>query len=159
MQKAKKEYFCKQINGLEVCGETNPEMFPLGRYSSCKKCRNKSVREHLQELRQVEKEKENIEYLEKFENPNDIKMFVHDTILRYPLIEGKSVNRCIEDIENDILFGFKNVDNTFKEYNSLIEKLSKKVEEVITENQLLKKEIIGLKNILQNKNIYNFEDQ
>jgi hypothetical protein len=34
-----KVYFCKQEKDTEICGESNPDNFPKGRYSICKECK------------------------------------------------------------------------------------------------------------------------
>jgi hypothetical protein len=34
-----KVYFCKQQKDSEICGESNPDNFPKGRYSICKDCK------------------------------------------------------------------------------------------------------------------------
>ena len=34
-----KVYFCKQEKDNKICGESNPDYFPKGRYSICKECK------------------------------------------------------------------------------------------------------------------------
>lgn len=41
-----KVYFCRQRNNGTECGETDPSKFPEGRYSACKECRKRFIREY-----------------------------------------------------------------------------------------------------------------
>jgi len=50
-----KVYFCKKFlpEGIQ-CGETNPDLFPKGRYSECKECKNRYTREYFKSLKPSE---------------------------------------------------------------------------------------------------------
>lgn len=44
-----KVYFYTKTKDFITCGEANPENFAPGRYSTCKACRNKYVRDYNKE--------------------------------------------------------------------------------------------------------------
>lgn len=93
-----KVYFCKKENNFEICGETDPKNFEVGRYSTCKVCRSKSKKEK----RQNEKSKDYEEKTSSIDPSKNIRYVVEDTILRIPLLEGETIHEKIRNTEEDI---------------------------------------------------------
>jgi hypothetical protein len=89
-----KKYFCKYVSDYEICGETSPINFEAGRYTICKKCRNKKNREN--------KEKKITSMIEEKNNKIDpscnLRHLIEDTILKIPIIHGYNI---VEKFEED----------------------------------------------------------
>jgi len=96
--KVSKIYFCDKTVNFKVCGETNPENFIEGRYSTCKKCRNKYVREIYKE----KKTSKNEEFNKIVDPSSNIRTLIVDTIKNCPIIDGKSIEYKIKSAEDDI---------------------------------------------------------
>jgi hypothetical protein len=93
-----KVYFCTKIKNFATCGETNPDNFPPGRYSTCKECRNKYVREYNKDKKdEVDEEKS-----KQIESHHNIRYLIIDTICNTPIISGKSIENKIRDNDDDI---------------------------------------------------------
>ena len=60
-----KEYFCKQLKELEICGENNPDKFEPGRYSTCRECRKNFVKDYNKGIREEERKKKEGEIIDK----------------------------------------------------------------------------------------------
>jgi hypothetical protein len=93
-----KVYFCTKTENFKVCGETNPQNFIEGRYSTCKNCKNKYVRE----LNKEKKAAKNEEVRNTIDPSTNIRYLIMDCISNYPLLDGKSVEYKIKSCENDI---------------------------------------------------------
>jgi len=93
-----KVYFCTKTKDFKVCGETDPEKFVQGRYSTCKECRNAYVREYNKEKKQSEAEEKNKE----IDPSANIRYLIVDTIRNLPVIDGHSVESKLRGNEDDI---------------------------------------------------------
>ena len=165
-----KEYYCKQIIDLEFCGETNPENFDPGRYSSCKSCRKKLNKESSKKIRENARREKEMDNIEKIDNAKgnlgqNIRNLIVDTIHTYPIFEGMNILQRIEKREFSISEHMESIQNKFSKYDLLIENItkeSKKIKEenifLKNENEYLRKEIINIKRILQEKEIYDFNN-
>jgi hypothetical protein len=69
-----KTYLCTKIFDGKECGETNPENFPSGRYSVCKKCKNKEMTE----IRKKKKQDNVKERLKKIDPELDFKKLIEN---------------------------------------------------------------------------------
>jgi hypothetical protein len=130
-----KVYFCKQEHNFQICGDTDPKNFEIGRYSACKACRSKVKKEK----RQVEKNKDSEEKTTSIDPSKNIRYVVEDTILRTPLLEGETILEKIRNTEEDISeLAVKNhnlvskIDTTYSYLLMYIQKLEAEI-------QLLKK--------------------
>ena len=90
-----KEFICRQIKNGELCGETNPENFSSGRYTACKSCRSKMASKLLNEKKIKDKD-DKANFLDPDE---DTRYLIEDTIKRIPLINNKTVQEAIRDID------------------------------------------------------------
>lgn len=93
-----KVYFCRQEINSEICGETNPENFEVGRYSSCRKCRAK-YHERKRKTKKEEVIETSVEILDPLKN---IRYVIEDTVRRIPLLEGQTIPDKILNIDADI---------------------------------------------------------
>jgi hypothetical protein len=93
-----KVYYCTKTKDFLTCGESDPANFIPGRYSTCKACRNKYVREHNKEKKASESEEKNKE----IDPGSNIRYLIIDTIRYAPIINGKSVEEKIRGNEDDI---------------------------------------------------------
>lgn len=138
-----KVYFCTKIKNFTTCGETNPENFPSGRYSTCKDCRNKYVRDYNKD----KKDETNEEKSKQIESKNNIRYLIMDTIYNTPIINNKSIENKIRDIDDDIsqvletcstdLEKFKK--QVYIEFGSMMKRMSdleKEVENLKTKDSL-----------------------
>ena len=135
-----KVYYCNKSENFKVCGETNPENFPVGRYSTCKNCRNKSVREFNKEKKMEYNEEKN-----KVIDPSaNIRYLIVDTIRNAPIIDGQSIEAKIKNNEYDIsevlCCNSDKIENAMKQIYLEFGKMSEKIKE-------LEKEISDLKKI------------
>jgi len=165
-----KEYFCRQIKGLDLCGETDPKKFAKGRYSSCKECRNEYGKNYNKKLREEERKEKEMDYIEKIDNDKgnlgqNIKNLVVETIHHYPLFEDGTILQRIEKKEINISEYIFKIQTKFEKYEKELKELKNINNEVIKQNELLlkenehlRKEIINIKNILQNQKIFDFDD-
>lgn len=133
-----KVYFCTKTKDFKVCGENNPENFVIGRYSTCKECRNAYVREYNKEKKLNEAEEKNKE----IDPSANIRYLILDTIKNAPMINGKSVDEKIRGNENDIsevlITNFDNMDKLKMEMFSEMKKMMTKISELEHEINKLK---------------------
>jgi hypothetical protein len=134
-----KVYFCTKVVDFKTCGETNPDNFPSGRYSTCKTCRNKNVRDYNKEKKILESEESN----KKTDPSHNIRNLIIDTINYTPIVNGKSVYDKFQDIDYDVTDVLNKCTNDLDEYKKQMNKEFTKLMEEIKE---LKKEIFDLKN-------------
>jgi hypothetical protein len=158
-----KEYFCKQMNGLELCGETDPEKFSIGRFSSCKKCRNNYAKEYHKKVKEDLRNEKEMEHIEKIDSNNgnlgqNIKNLIIDTIHQYPLFEGVTINERIEKGEKITSEYMINIQDKFNKITNMINNIDKENKMLKIENDHLRKEIILIKKILQEEKIYDFNN-
>jgi hypothetical protein len=156
-----KSYYCKEIKEKEICGETDPDKFPKGRYSTCKECRNFFVRDYNRKLKTEEKIVKKMEITDKIsENRGELGKNIHDLIVHiletYPLNGiGIALPVKIEDIETVAIQDYTRNKDRIED----IEKdLIKEIKHLKQENTNLKHELFELKKVLINKNILIFED-
>jgi hypothetical protein len=133
-----KDYFCIRTIDFKICGEKNPEKFSKGRFSTCKECRNRDVKERYKEHKLDEEE----EKYRKIDPSADIRYMIVDTIKNTPIIDGKSVEDKIKGNEDDItdvlVKGSKDLENFSEEIYKIISGLRSEIHN-------LKKEIADLK--------------
>jgi hypothetical protein len=158
-----KEYFCRQINGLKLCGETDPKNFSIGRFSTCKSCRNNYAKEYHKKVKEdlrLDKETESIDRIdsEKGNLGQNIKNLIIDTIHQYPLFEGVTINERIEKGEKITSEYMINIQDKFSRISTMINNVEKENKLLKNENDHLRKEIILIKKILQEEKIYDFEN-
>ena len=140
-----KEYFCKQIKGLDLCGESDPEKFSKGRYSSCKECRNLYGKNYNKKLREDERKEKEMDYIEKIDNDKgnlglNIKNLVIDTIHQYPLFEGGTILQRIEKKEMNISEYIFKIQSKFEKYETELKQLKNENNEIIKQNESIKRE-------------------
>lgn len=87
-----KQYFCKKGFDGMICGETKIENFEKGRYSICKKCKNRQCVEI-----QKSKRLKNLE-LETINTVKEAKDIAKNVILKVPLLNGETIIKNFEDI-------------------------------------------------------------
>jgi hypothetical protein len=156
-----KEYYCNQRIGKEVCGESDPSKFQKGRYSSCKECRNKYIRNYNKQLREEEKIVKKMEITDKItENKGDLGNNVHNLIVHiletYPLRNiGIALPIKLEDIKTDMIKDYTYLKGKNEESET---KLQKQINTLKQENTMLKNELQDLKGKLSKNNILNFND-
>jgi hypothetical protein len=93
-----KVYFCKKQENEVICGETNIDNFEKGRYSICKECRKK-------ELKQYKEKRKEIDLIEKKKNvdpSSNIQWLIENTIETKPIIEGKSIIVSLEETKRKL---------------------------------------------------------
>jgi hypothetical protein len=130
-----KVYFCTKTKNFKVCGETDPSKFVDGRYSTCKECRNKYVRDYNKEKKLNEAEEKNKE----IDPSANIRYLIIDTIRHAPIMDGHSVEEKIRGNEDDISEVLcTNSDNLdkfkieiYKEFNKLHEKIRDLEQEIL----------------------------
>lgn len=108
-----KIYLCKQLTlGRIQCGETDPSKFATGRYSQCKNCKNKYVREHLKNQREAKKLEELNKKVQNFSSERTISSTASDSlnlqelvkniIKLCPLIESNTIYNSFKELELEI---------------------------------------------------------
>ena len=131
-----KVYFCTKTKDFKFCGETDPEKFVQGRYSTCKECRNAYVREYNKEKKQSEAEEKNKEV----DPSSNIRYLIVDTIKNAPIIEGYSVESKLRGNEDDIsevlCKNVKDLENLKKDMYEETRKMMNKITEL--ENEIIK---------------------
>jgi len=94
-----KQYFCKRI--LEagyVCGEKDIKKFEPGRYTVCKACRLKYMSDYNKNRRNIALN----ERMDELDPDKKIRAVVEDTIVRIPLLDGKTIQQRMDDNEEEI---------------------------------------------------------
>jgi hypothetical protein len=92
-----KVYYCnKSIDG-ETCGETNQDNFETGRYSTCKKCRNKMNIEYHKSKKEEDKDNKNSMIDPDF----SIRSLIEDTINKTPFINGISIKQKFNEVDDN----------------------------------------------------------
>ncbi len=156
-----KEYFCKQLKGKEICGETIPNKFPKGRYSSCKECRKSYVRKYNKQLHEEEKIVKKMEITDKIsENRGDLGKNIHDLIVHiletYPLKNiGIALPVKIDDLEIKLIQDYTRNKDRIEDTET---ELQKQINTLKQENINIKKELHELKIKLSKNNILNFNE-
>jgi hypothetical protein len=108
-----KEYLCNKIINGKFCGETNPDNFPKGRYSVCKKCKNKEM----SEIRQKKKEENDKEKVKKIDPQLDFKKLIENQPVFH---KGRSVANTMRFLNSRIIqLEFELIDMRNK-YNKII---------------------------------------
>ena len=115
-----KEFICRQIKNGELCGETNPENFSSGRYTACKSCRSKMASKLINEKKIKDKD----EKANRIDPDEDTRYLIEDTIKRIPLINNKTVQEAIRDIDE------MNVNNVLQinDLNNLVKILMQRIQ-------------------------------
>ena len=135
-----KVYYCTKTKDFQVCGETNPENFVQGRYSTCKECRNKYVRDYNNETKINEAEEKNKE----IDPSANIRTLIIDTLRKSPIIDGYSVEDKIrgndDDISEVLYTSSKNLDKFKEEMYLEMSKLIKRIHDLENELSNLKSE-------------------
>lgn len=72
-----KKHFCKQVIAGEVCGAEDPSLFPPGRYSTCKACRNRASRT----CGEIKHSKDKDSIANTIDPDKNIRYIIEDTIL------------------------------------------------------------------------------
>jgi hypothetical protein len=136
-----KEYFCdKQLENGVICGERDVSKFIEGRYTSCRKCRNKIMSEYNKSRTEGRKEKE----MDKIDPDKNIRLLIEEVVCKYPLIDGKyNISEKFKSTEEDIS---DIIIKTFVDF----ERINKKFDSMQLHIQSLEKEIVDLKSKLTN---------
>jgi hypothetical protein len=159
-----KVYYCTKVSDFRTCGETDPIKFEVGRYSTCKSCRNKIVRERTKERKVLDSE----ETHNKTDPSHNIRNLIMDIIKYTPIMYNKSIiekfedndndisevlTKCTEDLDkykihvkNDILYLSRHIE-FFDEYRK---QTKNEISNLMEEIKELKKEIFDLKNSKNN---------
>jgi hypothetical protein len=157
-----KVYFCKKLNSEFIqCGESDPDKFQKGRYSICKNCQKMEI----YELRRKKKELSELEELKKDDTESKIEKVVKRTLVKSPLIEGKSatdiLSKSFKEIseisETSHVFKVKKdgLNQNFQILNSSINetkenysKITSYCKQLEENDKILKNQIEDLKNII-----------
>jgi hypothetical protein len=149
-----KEYYCKNFIEGNICGEKDIDKFEIGRYSICKKCRNKSIvdktnqRKQLDLIDKVKKidPKENIqdvvEYIVKYKNfgyGNSILQNIENLMEENHLI--LETNDNIKNITDNLSKNFLEIDKTMEQITLAFNLMRNKIYEVESEFLEFKKSI------------------
>jgi hypothetical protein len=143
-----KKYFCETvtgIDGLDVCGETEPNNFSPGRYNKCRKCRNLEVRKYQQRLKE-ESERENME-----SRTEDIKDGKKILMLIESVIKGKALTEEGLTIPEDLVF-IKNKMNDISKgsYNFFIQN-DQEIKRLKDRNKFLEEKVEKMEAFLEKK--------
>ena len=158
-----KEYYCKQLKGFFTCGETEPSKFEKGRYTTCRECRKNFMKEYNKEQREEIRKDKEMEVIDKIDsNKGDLgknmQTLIVNTIQDFPVYEGYTILEKIEKREFIMSDFTNNLQLKHENYNKNINNIIKENESLKREIESLRNEIIQIKSILQNKNIYDFEN-
>jgi hypothetical protein len=138
-----KKYFCKSKINDEECGETNPENFEIGRYSTCKECRSKNIT-------QKSVQRKNLEIIDKVRriDPGEEIRTVVDYTINHKAFDGdfsivesiKNINeqnrKILEKIsvtdtdKNEIFQNFENLETKLGRVGIAFNTMIKKIEDL-----------------------------
>ncbi len=151
--KKEREYLCTQkINSKDICGKKDPTDFPKGRYSKCKDCRNKYVREFNKRVQEEEKNIKQMSIVEKINSSKgDLGKNVHDMIIHiletYPLNNiGIALPIKIDDIETNAVQDYMRHKYRIDDLEEELTKIKNKVKILESENQDLRRNLEKIKN-------------
>lgn len=158
-----KEYYCKQLKGFFNCGETDPEKFEKGRYTTCRECRKNFMKEYNKDQREEIRRDKEMNSIEKIDNNKgdlgkNMQTLIIDTIQDFPVYEGHTILERIERREFIMSDYANSLQVKHESYNKNINNIIKENESLKKEIESLRSEIIQIKSILQNKNIHDFEN-
>ena len=134
-----KEYSCKKVKNGEICGETNPDKFVKGRYTTCIECKNSYHKDYHKKVVLNKELEKNTTLIEKInQNKGDLGENVYDMVVdvfhTYPI---KGIDLCIP-------MKLKEYEDEMKTFMSkasiIIQGMEKKVNQLINENVKLKEE-------------------
>jgi hypothetical protein len=128
-------YLCTKLSfGGFQCGETDPEKFPKGRFSECKECKNRYIREYSNNKRH-----EGINnVVEKIDPKKELRLVIENTISNEPLFKGFSIVKAIER-------GEETVSDLSLNISEKIDMLNRNIKLLFHENELLRNELNFLK--------------
>lgn len=140
-----KTYYCDKLFGKDICGEKDPSKFETGRFSTCKKCRNKRNTDYYKLKKNEEKDNK----VNDIDTDYKIRTIVEDCILRSPYINGDSIKDkfdLLDQADSEMIVSISDKiedssDKIRKEFFEIILKIQK-------ENMELRKEIDFLKSKL-----------
>ncbi len=137
-----KKYFCETvtgIDGVDVCGDTNPENFSPGRYNKCRKCRNLEVRKYQQRLKE-QSERENMESrVEDIKDGKKILMMIES------VIQGKSISLDGLTIPEELMFIKDKINIVSRTSFDLFAKVDEENKKIKLKNKYLEEEMLKLK--------------
>ena len=147
-----KKYFCENVIGLDICGESDPTNFSAGRYTRCKKCRNQDTRKRLQEKKELTADITIDKKVEELKDGRKIQLLIEDIIVGKPLMQGgMTISDWIHLLDTNIVQYRKTEGEHFLSNNERIKKLETENEFIKKENQKLKNEISQIKTFLEEK--------
>lgn len=147
-----KKYFCENIIGLDVCGESDPINFSSGRYTRCKKCRNQDTRKRLQEKKELLADETIDKKVEELKDGRKIQLLIEDIIIGKPLMQGgMTISDWIHLLDTNIVQCRKTEGEHFLSNNERIKNLETENELIKKENRKLKNEISQIKTFLEEK--------
>lgn len=127
--KNEKVYYCEYIEKNGMCKETKEENFQRGRYNICLECRKKQSKDYRETFKE--------EKYKKLDPDKDLKKFTKVLINENFSKINKDVNKLNEKIINAI-----DLENRRSHYlQQCIEKAFCQIEDLRSENEILKKEI------------------
>lgn len=110
-----KLYLCKQIKSDNtVCGETNPDKFQLGRYTTCKECR----KIYLKKFKEEQKVSKFIEKVENFE----VYEIIEKSYDVLPISNDKSVKEILNEQKKELINLRNEVMDILKLHHKYIQK-------------------------------------
>lgn len=147
-----KKYFCENVIGLDICGESDPANFSAGRYTRCKKCRNQDTRKRLQEKKELSVEETIDKKVEELKDGRKIQLLIEDIIIAKPLMQGgMTISDWIHLLDTNIVQYRKSEGEHFLSLKEKIQILESENDLIKKENQKLKNEISQIKNFLEEK--------
>lgn len=130
-----KTYFCKYLNDLLECGETDPSKFEKGRYTICRECRKKYSTEN----RRLNTEKKKVQ--EDLDPDKKIQKVVENVIKYETILEGKTMMDLIDQsfkVASTISENVHIYENKRELINNNFQKLGKSVKDLYEENTQLR---------------------
>jgi hypothetical protein len=121
-----KVYFCKNIKSSSViCGETDPDRFEKGRYSTCRACRASSQKSKKEEIKVKEIDEKN----DGIDPSRNLRKIIEDTVVYKPLFDNMTIGERFRNIDNRILdnieIGFDNYEKNNHNYSYLLDYIKK----------------------------------